>query len=41
MNLVDMNIHPSLIVIIEASDETIYSRFANRKVDPITGIIYE
>jgi len=39
--LEDLNINPSLIVELECSDDVIQRRFREKKVDPITGIVYD
>jgi len=36
-----MNINPNLIVILECSDDLVYERLADRKIDPLTGQIYD
>ena len=36
-----MKIQPSFVVILELSDEEVTDRLKNRKIDPVTGNIYE
>jgi len=40
-NLKKMNANPNLIVILECSDDLVNERLSNRKVDPLTGQIYD
>jgi hypothetical protein len=40
MNLEDLRINPSLVIILEASDALISQRLQTRKVDPLTGNVY-
>ncbi|EGR27597.1 hypothetical protein IMG5_193500 [Ichthyophthirius multifiliis] len=41
LSLEDLQIYPSLIVHLECSDEVVFQRFQEKKVDPITGIVYD
>lgn len=39
--LEELKIHPTLFVILECKDEVVYRRLANRKIDPVSGSIYD
>lgn len=39
--LEELKIHPTLFVILECSDDVVYKRLANRKIDPLSGSIYD
>ncbi len=36
-----MKINPTLMVILECSDELVQQRFSQKKIDPITGVVYD
>ena len=36
-----INIIPNLIVILECSDDLVYERLGDRKIDPLTAVIYD
>ena len=36
-----MKIHPSFVVVLELADEEVGNRLKGRKIDPVTGNIYD
>jgi len=39
--LEDLKVQPTVIVVLECPDETVFKRLANRRIDPLTGVIYD
>eukprot|EP00331_Platyophrya_macrostoma_P033037 CAMPEP_0176444716 /NCGR_PEP_ID=MMETSP0127-20121128/23237_1 /TAXON_ID=938130 /ORGANISM="Platyophrya macrostoma, Strain WH" /LENGTH=452 /DNA_ID=CAMNT_0017830295 /DNA_START=17 /DNA_END=1375 /DNA_ORIENTATION=- len=39
--LEELKIQPALIIILEANDDLVYKRLANRRIDPVSGSIYD
>jgi len=39
--LEDLKVQPTVIVVLECPDDTVFKRLANRKIDPLTGIVYD
>ena len=37
----ELRVHPTLFVILECNDDLVYQRLANRKIDPISGSVYD
>jgi adenylate kinase family enzyme len=39
--LEDLKIEPTVIVILECPDETVFERLSGRRIDPMTGVEYD
>ena len=39
--LEDLKIQPTVIVVLECADETVSQRLSGKRIDPVTGLIYD